>query len=240
MIRLDVPTHETAGARKPSARTILAVAAAITGTAAFVALSAMVWHSTGPLRWERRIFFRALRHPAPGANTWQSLFEPAPFAFMVVGLGLVALFERRPKLALGGTLGCFAAVFTAEEILKPIIDSRQPPERHSAFGPAFHIGSLTFPSGHVTAAAALAAFAWLIFRRRTELALFFFAIPVLVAWAMVSLGLHYPVDALGGFIFGPLVVFAGAFATTLVFGTDKPRPAVTGAPPSGPGRAGSS
>jgi membrane-associated phospholipid phosphatase len=113
------------------------------------------------------------------------------------------------QLAFAGTAGCALAMFVTEWILKPLVD------RHHQ-----HWGSAVFPSGHVTAAAAWAMFAGLVFDPPPQLRLVFAAVPVLVGWAVVSSGAHYPTDALAGLLVGGVVVYcavaggSGAWAVT--------------------------
>ncbi len=216
-----------------------ALGAAVAAAFVFGVLSGMVWHARGPMHWEFRFISLARRIPPPAAMTWQDLFEPMPFAIMTLVIAAVALAGRRPRLALSGAAGCFIAVVAAEHVFKPIIDSRQALHHYRWYHP--ELGTLTFPSGHVTAAAAVATFAWLVLRRHTALALVVFAVPAVVGWAMVSLDLHYPIDALGGVILGPLVVCATVAAGNAVFGRGgTPAPATTGAHPSEPSPCGSS
>jgi membrane-associated phospholipid phosphatase len=226
--------------RAPSLRVILGWSAALAAVVIFVAFSARVWHARGPMDWERPYIRAAYRHTPPGARRWQALFEPEPFAFITVGLAVVALLLRRPKLALAGAVGSFVAVVTAENILKPIIDARQRSEWYPWTGPVLHLGSLTFPSGHVTGATACATFGWFLFHRRTPLAALGFALPVVVGWSMIALGLHYPIDVLGGMILGVLGVSASIAATTWLLGPDSARAAVRDARPSGRDPNGSS
>ncbi len=204
MIEITVSGREPADRQLRSDRAALAWSAAIAGLATFVGLSAMAWHGTGPKRWELPVISLARRTPAPAALTWEHVFQPKPFVVITVVLAVVALIDRQPVLALAGTAGCFLATFAGEYLLKPVIDSRQAPQHYRWYHPA--VGLLTFPSGHVTAAASVATFAWLILRRRSPLALVAFVLPGIVAWAMVSLDRHTPLDTLGGLVLGPLVV----------------------------------
>jgi membrane-associated phospholipid phosphatase len=193
--------------------------------ATFVGLSALAWHATAPMRWELRFISLARRIPPPGALSWERAFQAKPFAVITIVLVLIALVERRPVLALAGAAGCFLSVFTAEYVLKPIINSRQQVHHYRWWHPT--IGPLTFPSGHVTAAAAVATFAWLILYPRTKLAVVVFAVPAIVAWAMISLDLHSPLDALGGVVLGPLVVFASVAYASWISDRARPSSAVT-------------
>jgi membrane-associated phospholipid phosphatase len=124
------------------------------------------------------------------------LFEPIPFTFAILWLAWRAAKSHRLQLALAGTAGCALAMFVTEGILKPLVD------RHHQ-----HWGSAVFPSGHVTAAAAWAMFAWLVFDPPAQLRIAFAAVPVMVSWAVVASGAHYPADALAGLLVGALVVY---------------------------------
>ena len=114
--------------------------------------------------------------------------------FLTLALAGVALMLKRPRLALWGSVGCLAAMVLNESVLKTLIG------RH------LHSSTTVFPSGHVAAAAAWAMFAWLVFdRSRLRSALV--AVPLLVGWAVVSAGDHYPADAIAGMLVGGIVVY---------------------------------
>ncbi len=214
--------------------------AAFAAVLVFVAFSVKVRHARGPMPWERPYIRAAYRHTPPGATHWQALFQPEPFAFITLGLAVVALLLRRPKLALAGTVGSFVAVVAAENVLKPLIDARQRSEFYPWGAPVLHFGSLTFPSGHVTGATACATFVWFLFHRRTPLVILAFVLPVIVGWSMIALGLHYPIDVLGGMILGVLGVSVSIAATTWLLGPDTDPARLTVARPSGRDPAGSS
>jgi membrane-associated phospholipid phosphatase len=181
----------------------------IGAVAACGVLSILVWHARGPVGWERP-FIALLRHEQlPMARPLVAIFEPIPFAIAVLALAWTAAKSRRIQLAFAGTAGCALAMFVTEWILKPLVD------RHHQ-----HWGSAVFPSGHVTAAAAWATFASLVFDPPPQLRLAFAAVPVLVGWAVVASGAHYPTDAIAGLLVGGAVVYcavagaARASATT--------------------------
>jgi len=157
-------------------------------------LAVLAWHTTGPLAWERPLIHFTVRHPLPGARLVILAFEPIPFVIVTAALAWMAWTSGRVRLAIAGAAGSIAALAINEDVLKPMV------ARHHPFG-----GSPVFPSGHVTAAAACAMFAWFVFDRRPWrwcLA----AVPVLAAWAVVSMRVHYPADAIGGLIVGASVV----------------------------------
>ena len=163
------------------------------------------------------------------------MFNPVPFAFITVAIAGIALVTRRPKLAFSGAVGCLLATVAAEHVFKPIVERRETFHPWPWF-PNVHQGAVTFPSGHVAAAAACATFAWFVFGRG-RLALICFVVPLFVAWAMLSLELHYPADEMAGFILGVLAVCATVVGTERVFGRDD---ATKGARPAVPSPGGSS
>jgi membrane-associated phospholipid phosphatase len=135
------------------------------------------------------------------------LWQPAPFAIGTVALALIALLSGRPRLALAGPISCVVALGLTEVVLKPLV------ARH-------HLQRISpvFPSGHVTAAAAWAMFAWLVFERFAVLRSVLVFVPVLVGWAVVSFGYHYPADAVVGLLVGGVVVH------TIAAGVERVRP----------------
>jgi membrane-associated phospholipid phosphatase len=179
---------------------------ALTGVAALAVLTIFLWHSTRPMRWERPIIRVADWTPMPSRDFWVDVFQPVPFALTTVALGAVAAARGRRRLALAGIAGCLGAVVTAQVVFKPLVDRIHTLVR----GDDHHIirvGSRLFPSTHVTAAAAWAMFALLIFGRRTRLARLAFALPVIVGCAVLSKQLHYPGDVVGGFLLGTTFVY---------------------------------
>ena len=143
--------------------------AALTGAVAFAVLTIFMWHSTRPMRWERPIIRAADWMPLPFRDFWIAVFQPVPFALTTVALGAVAAARGRHRLALTGVAGCLGAVVAAQVVFKPLVDrirTHVEGDDHHLV----HVGSQMFPSTHVTAAAAWAMFAILIFGQRTRLA----------------------------------------------------------------------
>ena len=181
----------------PRCTSTLRPRALISGTAALAVLSALVWHSRGPVAWERPII-SLLRHSQfPMARPLVLLWQPLPFALATLGLAWAALETRRVRLALTGTLGCALATTVTEHVLKPLVD------RHH-----LNFGSAVFPSGHVTAAAAWAMFALLVIDPPARLRGAFIVLPVMVSWATIAAGDHYPADTVAGLLVGGIVVYA--------------------------------
>lgn len=179
--------------------------AALLAIAGFAALALLVWHATQPLAWERPIINGIVRLPHPTRDFWIGMFEPVPFALTTTALGFAAAARGRTRLALTGAFGCLTAVFLAELVFKPLVGRVRVHfvgvEHH-----AVRIGGNMFPSAHVTAAASVATFAWLVLNRGSRLRPFLIALPVIVGLSVISKHMHYPADVLGGALLGPTVV----------------------------------
>ncbi len=148
----------------------------------------------------------AVRRPPPLRYLWVALFEPVPFALTAIAVAWTAWARGRRGLAIAGLAGCFGAVVSAELVLKPLIDRGR--RRFDGVNHrSVHFGSGMFPSAHVTGAAAVAMFAWLILDRRSRLAPLFVLLPLLVGYSVVSRQMHFPSDVLGGLLLGPTFVF---------------------------------
>jgi membrane-associated phospholipid phosphatase len=188
---------------------VLVIVATVVAAAVFAFLTVEVWHSEGSVSWEWPIIWRANLHPPPGADAWIALFDPVPFALIVLALAATAFRQQRVRLAIAGTAGCLLATILAEQVLKPIVERRKGGFHHGAhFRIVTHLGSLTFPSGHVAASTACAVFACFVFGRRRPAFLLVFIVPALVAWAEVAKDGHYPADTVAGFILGVFAVCA--------------------------------
>jgi undecaprenyl-diphosphatase len=124
--------------------------------------------------------------------------------FVVVALFLAVLW-RRPWL--------FVAVLAADVLadaislgLRDWIDRRRPPLVYPEPKPLVgvpHSGS--FPSGHATIAFACATVLACLVPR---LAVPAFVLAAAIAWSRVYVGVHWPLDVLGGAVLGVLVATA--------------------------------
>jgi membrane-associated phospholipid phosphatase len=170
------------------------------------ALTVVVWHANGPTSLDRTLGARArLNDLAPRRFFRQLTDLGSPPVIAVLGLGLTVLAWRaRDRFGAAlAVLGPGVAVFLTEVVAKPVID------RHKGSG-------VSFPSGHTTAAAAVAAVAViLVFRawgRRRALVAAILAslLPLTVALGVVQLGVHYLTDAAGGIALGAGTVLATA------------------------------
>jgi membrane-associated phospholipid phosphatase len=176
---------------------VLVCAAVVCGV-----LAGLVWHSRGPADWEQPVISLLQREPLPMARSIVLLWQPLPFAAATMWIAWKALTSDRVGLAISGTVGCVVAMIVTERVLKPLVD------RHH-----LHAGAAVFPSGHVTAAAAWAMFAWLVLDPRSRFRSALVLVPLMVGWAVISAGVHYPADAIAGLFVGGIAVYGVVIAT---------------------------
>jgi undecaprenyl-diphosphatase len=124
--------------------------------------------------------------------------------FVVVALFLAVLW-RRPWLFVA-VLAADAAADAISLGLRDWIDRRRPPLVYPEPKPLVgvpHSGS--FPSGHAaTAFACATVIAW----AAPRLAVPAFVLAVAISWSRVYVGVHWPLDVLGGAVLGVLVATA--------------------------------
>lgn len=128
-----------------------------------------------------------------------TLLDPAQFVLWGVALAAVAIAEERPRVAVAVVLILALAPFTAEQ-LKPLLA-----HQHDHVG-GISIGPASWPSGHSTAATALAMCAVLVspprLRRGVAVAGALFVAAVCVA--LLVLAWHMPSDVVGGILVAAL------------------------------------
>ena len=125
---------------------------------------------------------------------------------------------RRLRLADFGrlSLALLAAWISADLVLKPAVNRQRPflATPHAASSAHARPGDASFPSGH---AAAAFAGAFVLSRLVPVSRIVWWILAVMIAYARVYLGVHYPLDVIGGALVG---VACGA---VVMFGqTSKP------------------
>jgi membrane-associated phospholipid phosphatase len=124
------------------------------------------------------------------------LGDPLPVALITVVLAALALARGRPRVALV-VLALIAATSVSSQALKALLD-------HTLEVPGLGdvVGPESFPSGHATAAMALALAAVLVAPRRTRpaAALLGGLLALAVGASTVAQGAHLPSDVLGGYL----------------------------------------
>jgi membrane-associated phospholipid phosphatase len=133
----------------------------------------------------------------PALDRIAHLADPAPYALCALILALVALIRGRWRVALGLPVVFFATGYTTES-LKQLLAG---PRIEEWLGHA-QIGAASWPSGHSTAAMTMALCAVLAAppRLRPTVAAIGGAFALAVAYAILTLGWHFPSDVFGGYL----------------------------------------
>ncbi len=152
--------------------------------------------------WPNRVDAIGLRLlPADLSSRWVSDVAHLGSLTVLIGgaavLCVEAAMSRNWMRALSCLIAPIAAVLIVQTVAKPLVG------RHFE-------GALSYPSGTVTAVAALSAAAFLVVPRFAKplVAVAGGAVVVAVCAAVVVLRWHYPTDALGGVCVGAGAVFA--------------------------------
>jgi undecaprenyl-diphosphatase len=120
---------------------------------------------------------------------------------MVIALVLCAAYRRWGVLAL--TVIAIALADWSSMAIKALVDRPRPPLRYAepkTLVPVPHDAS--FPSGHAATSFAAATMLALAFPR---FAPFLYVLAAAVAFSRVYVGVHYPLDVIGGALLGALL-----------------------------------
>lgn len=143
-------------------------------------------------------------------------FVAGPFAYMLVA-GLVVFFVRHKDRGRGvrDSIVIFSAAGAAWALslwLKTIFAEGRPFMVIEALAPTISVsafdGSGAFPSGHTAFFASVVGSLYFYHRRA---AYWFAAVPLVVGFARVAAGVHWPIDILGGYLLGLAIGF-GSYA----------------------------
>jgi membrane-associated phospholipid phosphatase len=194
-----------------SVRTLLALATACVAGFALVAVCA---HSVADARWLDRVGlegFIAMGTPTLYDLTRSAvqLGDPAEVGLIGLALAALAVARGRPRVA-ALILTLLAVTSVSSQLLKELL-------AHPRLQPIIeggHVGASSLPSGHSTAAMALALAAVFAAPRRARpaAALIGAAVALAVGFSVVSLGWHFPSDVLAGYLLATgwaLVLAAG-------------------------------
>ena len=135
---------------------------------------------------------------------------------------VLAVWWRRPWLFLQVVLGDFAGQLISSG-LKQAIGRERPSEVYTAPKPLVHAphdGS--FPSGHATVSFACATMLAFYAPRAAPA---FFLLAVAIAWSRVYVGVHYPLDVLGGAVLGVGIAIALRWLSGVLLRSRRAKPA---------------
>jgi membrane-associated phospholipid phosphatase len=148
------------------------------------------------------LFHRLSAHHHTRWGEWAEaialLADPLPvIGFLAAACG-IALLRRRPAEMLAA-LAVVAGASLTTQLLKTLLSH---PSARALLGVEAHAKPIAFPSGHTTAAFAIAiAFAFVVPRALQPATLLLGAVfGCLVGCSVVVIAWHYPSDALGGFL----------------------------------------
>jgi membrane-associated phospholipid phosphatase len=127
------------------------------------------------------------------------MLEPDQFILWGIALVAIAVARERPRVAIAIALVMALAPFTAET-LKPLLA-----HPHMQVD-GVHVGEASWPSGHATAATALALAAVLVAppRLRTAVAVAGVLFALTAGCALLILAWHMPSDVIGGYLVATL------------------------------------
>jgi membrane-associated phospholipid phosphatase len=210
-------------------------------------------------RWLRDVNGFARHTPwLHAAMSGYATYGVVVFAALLLAGWQVARRSGRPALmaaAMGAPAAALAAVAAVQPIAAHVAEARPYASMSGLLVLAHRSGGFSFPSGHAAMAGAAAAGLFLVSRR---LGLIAAAAALLLAFAGVYTGAHYPDDVTAGLILGMTVTLAGyallegpltRLAAYLLRTRLRPLPAAapadpparrTGGGPAGPGAAGGS
>lgn len=147
------------------------------------------------------------------------VFIAEPFGYIMILLAVLFLFIHKDEgfdykkplkglvrkikeIALVFSSGIFA--FIISESVKYIYQAPRPFLYFKNVVPLFYHGGMdSFPSGHATFFSALAVSLYFCHPRIGKL---FMIVAVMIGLARVTAGIHFPIDIIGGFILGPIIV----------------------------------
>lgn len=100
------------------------------------------------------------------------------------------------------------SAFILAKILKILIHSSRPFDLFEQVKPLFLETGYAFPSGHTLVASAIAFTLFFINKKAGYVFIFF---TLLIGLARIIVGVHFPIDILGGFVFGGVISYLVAY-----------------------------
>lgn len=137
-----------------------------------------------------------------------------PYPYVVVGLGLTCLVARRSLRDGAAVLMLLGGANVSSQMLKPLLAHWRP---LAGWG-VRQVPAAAFPSGHATAAMAL-AFAFVLIaprQRRLLVAALGSIMTVALSFSILVLGWHFPSDVIGGYLLATFWMMATLTAARAV------------------------
>jgi membrane-associated phospholipid phosphatase len=179
----------------------------LAGAAACVLLLVATWFLAFHVEFlrdaDQRVFsgffgLHTHRRIEPVARFLAGLCDPLPYVYLGLVPIVAAALRRRPGAALAAC-GILIGANLTTELLKPLLAE---PRAASLLGGVSPVSPASWPSGHATAAMALALAAVVAAptRIRPVVAALGAGFAMLVSYSFLALGWHYPSDVFGGFL----------------------------------------
>lgn len=126
---------------------------------------------------------------------------------------LLLCFKRTRRAGILGFIALAIGALTTNVVLKHLVSRQRPYVTDPSLVPLIFTNDMnSFPSGHSTAAFASATAWFMGLGRRCRWRAALFALPLLMAFSRMYVGVHYPTDVLAGLLIG---VAAGLLAYLL-------------------------
>ena len=138
-------------------------------------------------------------------------------AVLIVAVLCLDRLRRRAVVPVVATVVALVLTFLLGLVGAALYSERRPFQSHRVHELVAHAGGQSFPSDHATAAFGLALAAYAFLSRRWGAALFVLAL--LIGFARVYVGIHYPGDIGGGF----LAAVIGVGVVALLYRRRSPR-----------------
>ena len=137
---------------------------------------------------------------------FEGLSYAGSFGLGWIGLALVLSALWRRWAVLGLTIVVVALADASATGLKAAFDRERPPERYAEPDPLVNVPDTgSFPSGHAATSFAAATILSFAFPRLGPI---FLVLAAAVGFSRVYVGVHYPLDIVGGAVLGVLIAIA--------------------------------